>query len=223
VRKVPFVIALCLSFAPSSATAAQIAPGPPATYPSGTSSVSLEAYSGGGGGEYGWLAYKLPADAGWHRCLQGPVNLSLTGLTNGTTYSVLVADDLNKNWLAANGLFYSGISAACDTTDLPNTPPTSYTFTVAAPPVPVTTPTPPTTAPVVTPAPVIAPTPSVTGSGTTNRDKCISLKADIHKAQGTKTKATKTYRKSPTKSHKKALDAARRKLAQLTKSYLKTC
>jgi hypothetical protein len=223
-RQILALAAACLALAASTATAAEIAPAPLDPYPSGTTTLSLTAYSDGGSGEYGWVAYKLPHDTGWHRCNQGPVPLSVTGLGNGGTYTVLVADDLNKNWLAANGLLYSGLAAQCSTTSEPSMPPTSYTFTVASPPQPPPTPT--TTSPTPTTptaTPVMPTVPPTTGSSTSNHDGCALLKVKIRRARAVQSKAAKTYHKSPTKGHKKALAKAKRKLAQLTASYLAKC
>ncbi len=79
----------------------------------------------------------------------------MTNLPDGS-YTVLIADDINLEYFNARGLFYSGHTAPCATTDPPVTAITSYTFTVGAPAPPPIMPPPPALPP---PAPTLPPPP----------------------------------------------------------------
>lgn len=60
-------------------------------------------------GYTGWVGYKLSTESTWHRCLGQSSHVELRNLPDGT-YSVEIADDVNVEYLAANGTSNSGLN-----------------------------------------------------------------------------------------------------------------
>jgi len=67
------------------------------------------SFASGQSGEYDWVGYKLSTEAAWHRC-QAIHSASLASLPEGV-YAVDIADDVDRNWLAAHG----GLGGSSDT------------------------------------------------------------------------------------------------------------
>lgn len=149
---------------------ASVAPGsgatfyqqPPVSNPSGTATYQFQVHSDGGAGGNGAAAYKVPG-GDWQRCKPSGTQFTMSDLADGT-YTVLIADDINLTYWAAQGQLYSGHTAGCDTTDPPVTAITSYTFTVGAPP----------TAPAPAPAAPTPTAPVTTGPATPTNPKTLS-------------------------------------------------
>lgn len=62
----------------------------------------------------GWVGYKLSTDSNWHRCIGGSsAHAELTNLPDGT-YSIDIADDINKVYLNSIGAFDSSSNTCGD-------------------------------------------------------------------------------------------------------------
>jgi hypothetical protein len=100
--------------------------------------------------KYGFVAYHLSTERGWHRCLRYG-EAALENVAPGK-YRIEIADDLSMSWLAENGLLESGFVGQCSDANSPGTPVASDSFTVA---------TSPESEAVKAPQPATAPAPTV--------------------------------------------------------------
>jgi hypothetical protein len=195
---------------------------PPSTNSSGTAAYQFIVHSDGGSGENGAVAYKLP-DGDWQRCKPSNTQFTMINLQDGT-YTVLIADDINTNYWAAQGQLYSGHTAGCATTDPPTTAITGYTFSVGAqapPAVPTPVPTAPAAPITTTPAAPVA-TPE---AFPTSRVSAACSKARVTVASGRRQlrHAQTAYRHHHTKLRKKRLIKAKKKLASRIARARATC
>lgn len=192
----------------ATAGAASFDSTPPTDNQSGAGPFNFAARSGGGDGENGWLAYKLPTEPGWHRCQHpNPVQFSMSNLPDGK-YTVQIADDINKDYWAARGQLYSGHTTGCDTTDPPSTSITSYTFTVNSQPTqepPQEQPPPESSPPEGSPPSDPDPQPEPTSDSRCPR-RYNALLTARHRYAAAKAK----YRRHPTTKNRRARTAARR-------------
>lgn len=132
---VALTLALTLC-SPAHAASFTLTPaGPDFTSGAGPFDWSFETSSNPTGYE-GWVGYKLSTEPTWHRCVgASSFNVQLANLPDGT-YSIAIADDVNEEYLAANGTFNSSLNTcgnpslgppgaiSQDTITIDSTPPT---------------------------------------------------------------------------------------------------
>lgn len=107
----------------------------PAEYQrSGSGPFQWSFVTNGSGADSG-VAYDVSTESGWHRCLAGIQNVSLSGLPDGR-YTVAISDDLSINWYASMGQLYSGVLAPCGGSSAPaDAPVESVMYVDSTPPV----------------------------------------------------------------------------------------
>jgi hypothetical protein len=81
--------------------------------------------------KYGFVAYRLSSEPGWHRCLKYGEAV-LENVPPGK-YRIEIANDLSMSWIAEHGLLESGLVGECSDSDSPGTPVASDSVTIAPP------------------------------------------------------------------------------------------